>query len=222
MPTMPHSFEARLSAALEARPPQRVTMEQTRDAAVLVPFVGGVEPSLVFTVRTDRLPSHKGQISFPGGSVDAGDASPAAAALRETHEEIGMDPAVVRIVGELDSVPTFVTRYVILPFVGWIDALPELRPNPAEVAEILIVPASELTEEIRAAPGFSHKGRTYPTEAWIWNGHVIWGATARIVRVLLHRLAEAGLAPDPGDSPDWGWADPPGRLPPGAPEWLTG
>ncbi|MGH2734790.1 MAG: NUDIX hydrolase [Actinomycetota bacterium] len=197
----------RLAAALEVRPPTRTTQKGAREAAVLIPVVGGGEdagahdPTLIFTVRTDTLPSHKGQISFPGGSIDPGDESVRHTALRETQEEIGIEPDAVRIVGELDTFPTYVTGYVVTPFVGWLPEEPELRPNPAEVAEILHVPLAHLTETIRADPGFLHAGRTYPTEAWIWNDHVIWGVTARILRLLLIRLAGAGLATEPGPDP---------------------
>jgi 8-oxo-dGTP pyrophosphatase MutT (NUDIX family) len=206
---MPHRFERRLRAVLAGRAPDRVPIDDARAAAVLVPIYNGAEPTIIFTVRTENLPSHKGQISFPGGSIDAADPSPAAAALREAHEELGLHPAAVTLLGELDAVPTFVSGYVIHPFVGWVGGSPELRPNSAEVAEVLEVPVSGLVEDIRAAPGFVHKGRTFPTEAWIYDDHVIWGATARIVRVLLHRLAEAGLAESPGELPGWpSWAEP--------------
>jgi 8-oxo-dGTP pyrophosphatase MutT (NUDIX family) len=196
-------FDLRLREALAARAPERVSIRGARDAAVLIPIVNANEPTLIFTVRTDTLPSHKGQISFPGGSIDPSDDSPVSAALREAHEELGLDPGVVTVLGELDSIPTFVSGYVIFPIVGWIDSPPVLRPNPAEVAEVLKVPVGGLVEDIRAAPGFAHDGRTFPTEAWIYDGHVIWGATARIVRILLYRLADAGLAERPGGSPEW-------------------
>jgi 8-oxo-dGTP pyrophosphatase MutT (NUDIX family) len=202
-------FDVRLKKALDDRVPERVHVDGARRAAVLIPIVDDAEPNLIFTVRTDTLPSHKGQISFPGGSIDATDDSSAAAALREANEELGLDPQAVTILGELDSVPTFVSGYVIHPFVGWIERRPQLQPNPAEVAEVLEVPVDGLVEDIRAAPGFAHNGRTFPTEAWIYNGHVIWGATARIVRVLLYRLSEAGLAEHPGESPGWpSWPEP--------------
>lgn len=197
---MAGDFEARLKTALDDHRPERVPVKDARDAAVLIPVVGTAEPRLIFTVRTDTLPSHKGQISFPGGSIDARDSSPRATALREAEEELGIGSADVRVLGELDSVPTFVSGYVVTPVVGWLDKPPLLRPNPGEVAAVLEVPVVELAEEIRSEPGFSHGGRTYPTEAWIWNDNVIWGVTARIVRLFLYRLAEAALAPPPADT----------------------
>jgi 8-oxo-dGTP pyrophosphatase MutT (NUDIX family) len=177
-----------------------VPLNGARDAAVLIPIIALPEPTMIFTVRTETLPSHKGQISFPGGSIDPADASPTAAALREAQEEIGLKPSDVEVLGALDSFHTFVSGYVVTPVVGWLAQPPQLRPNPAEVAEVLEVPVADLADEIRAEPGFTHNGRTFPTEAWIWNEHVIWGVTARILRAFLGRLAEAGLADPPGDT----------------------
>ena len=175
-------------------------MEGARDAAVLIPIIAAPDPLVIFTVRTETLPSHKGQISFPGGSIDPSDESPTAAALREANEEIGIEPDAVAVLGALDSFHTFVSGYVVTPVVGWLPEPPHLRPNPAEVAEVLEVPVADLAEEIRSEPGFAHAGRTFPTEAWIWNDHVIWGVTARILRAFLVRLAEGGLADAPGET----------------------
>lgn len=203
---MTSDFEQRLSDALAKHRPHRPRVEGARSAAVLIPIVAVPEPSLLFTVRTETLPSHKGQISFPGGSIDGTDPSAEVAALRETQEELGLDPAAVRVLGELDSFPTFVSGYVVTPFVGWLQHRPALAPNPAEVASVLEVPVADLTEAIRSEAGFQHGERTYPTEAWIWRGHVIWGVTARIVRSFLALLADAGLAAPPGDTRSWDWA----------------
>ncbi|CAN5697832.1 hypothetical protein BH18ACT15_BH18ACT15_08920 [soil metagenome] len=200
---MPDDLPAALKTALTAQPLHRVEVGRQRRAAVLIPVVGAEQPALVFTVRTTTLSSHAGQISFPGGSVDLGDPSAEAAALREAHEEIGMRPEDVVLLGALDALPTFVSGYVIEPFVGWLKKMPALSPNPLEVSEILVVPLNDIAEGIRREPGFSHAGRTYPTEAWIWREHVIWGVTARILRLLLLKLADAGLAERPEGDPKW-------------------
>ena len=202
-------FRRLLAATLANSEPARVQVDDARDAAVLIPIVAVPEPTLIFTVRTETLSSHKGQISFPGGSIDPADATPKAAALREAQEEIGLDPEAVEILGELDSFPTYVSGFVVHPVVGWLPEAPDLRPNPSEVAEVLHVPLAELNEEIRAEPGFSHREQTYPTEAWVWNDNVIWGVTARIVRSFLSTLAIAGLVPEPGPTSSWtGWSPP--------------
>lgn len=203
MRAMSDTFRDRLAEALAAHEPQRVHQHGARDAAVLIPVVGGADPALVLTLRTETVPSHKGQISFPGGSIDPTDESPAAAALREAHEEIALDPTAVDVLGELDTFPTYVSGYVVTPIVGWLGSLPELRPNPAEVARVLVVPLREITEEIRNEPGFEHAGRTFPTEAWVWEDNVIWGVTARVLRGFLELLGGAGLADAPAGDGMW-------------------
>ena len=210
---MSSEFRERLSAALESHEPQRVSVDDARDAAVLIPIVAEPEPTLLFTVRTETLSSHKGQISFPGGSIDPSDEDATAAALREAEEEIGLAPNSVEVLGELDSFPTYVSGYVVTPVVGWLSSPPELKPNPAEVAEVIAVPVSSLTEQIRAEPGFVHGGRSFPTEGWVWQERVIWGVTARILRSFLALMAEAGLADAPGPTTSWtGWPVPEGRV----------
>ena len=200
---MAGSFDEQLGAVLSAREPKHVHIKGAKDAAILIPIVAVPEPTLIFTVRTDTLPSHKGQISFPGGKIDGTDDSPRSAALRESEEEIGLDPGSVRVLGEMDSMPTFVSGYVVHPFIGWLSEVPSLERNPGEVAEILHVPIDDLAEDIRREPGFEHAGRSYPTEAWVWNDHVIWGVTARIIREFLGLLAEAGLVDPPGETTSW-------------------
>src|SRR5262249_6936031 len=110
-----------IEAVVSRHTPQRYP-ELGRSAAVLVPILprpDGVH--LLFTKRSERLPTHRGQVSFPGGSVDAADASVQMAALREAQEEVGLDPLHVRVLGQLDDVPTFVTGFVISPIVGVVD-----------------------------------------------------------------------------------------------------
>ncbi len=202
MTTM-EDLEQRLRAALSRRGARDADIAGARPAAVLIPIYPGPEPTLIFTVRTDALPTHKGQISFPGGKIDPSDESPREAALREAQEEIGLDPEAVTIVGELDATPTFVSGYVVTPVVGLIDERPPLDPNPAEVAEVLEVPVSDLVEDIRREAGFEEGGRSYPTEAWVWRGHVIWGLTARLLREFLTVLGDEGLATPPGETSSW-------------------
>lgn len=192
-----------LRAALNERTPGTFSQKGARDASVLIPIVAVPEPTVIFTVRTDTVPSHKGQISFPGGSTDPGDSSAIQTALRETQEEIGLDPAAVDVLGQLDAFPTFVSGFVVTPVVGWLEEEPQLRPNPAEVASILHVPLADLNEDIRSEAGFSHGDKTYPTEAWVWQDHVIWGVTARIVRSFLWTLSRAGLIDPPAETTSW-------------------
>ena len=210
MSPMSQEFRDRLAAALAAHRPTKTTLPGTRAAAVLIPVIGSSDPTVLFTQRTDTLPKHKGQISFPGGAKDDGETL-VGAALRETAEEIDLEPTLVDVIGELDTFPTFVSGYTVTPFVGWLPERPVLSPNPAEVAAVLEVPLSSLSDEIRADPGFEHEQRTYPTEAWIWEGNVIWGVTARIVRQFLEVLAEGGVVKRPGGDGGWWYRHEPPR-----------
>lgn len=192
-----------LAEALARHQPQATHMDGSRDAAILIPIVAVPEPTLLFTQRTENVRKHKGQISFPGGSVDAADRSALDAALREAHEEIDLDPSSVEVLGELDTFPTFVSGFTVTPFVGWLDTEPVLTANPDEVAEVIHVPLRDLTDEIRSDPGFEFEGMTYPTEAWVWRNKVIWGVTARIVRQFLELLADADIIDRPGGDASW-------------------
>jgi 8-oxo-dGTP pyrophosphatase MutT (NUDIX family) len=177
---VPADFEHRLARALSARAPRRSKGSEGRAAAVLIPIVAVEEPALLLTLRTETVSTHKGQISFPGGSLEPRE-SPREAALREAQEEIGLDPGRVRVLGELDETPTFVSGYVITPVVGWVAPEPDLEPNPSEVADVIVAPIGRLSE-------------------WIYEGHIIWGVTARLLRMFLELLAEAGLGAPPGDT----------------------
>lgn len=132
------------------------------------------------TVRHADLRTHAGEVSLPGGSVDAGDASPEAAALREAHEEIGVDPAVVALVGSLDEIWIPVSNFELRPFVGTAAARPELHPHTAEVEAIVELPLDRLlhpaalTDEIIEGPGWRVRAGVYR-----YGGLRIWGATAR-------------------------------------------
>jgi 8-oxo-dGTP pyrophosphatase MutT (NUDIX family) len=163
---------------------------------VLLPLYGWPdEPGLVFTERRADLRRHAGEISFPGGRHDDGDADLAATALREAQEEIGLDPAAVEIGEELPATGTFVTGYRIHPFVGRIPHPGELdlRPNPAEVETVLTF-SLELLREGYEMRRLICRGVPIHTPTYEVEGHLIWGATARILADLLERLDRG--APD--------------------------
>ena len=160
------------------------------DSAVLVPLFedGAGDLHAVFTRRRDDLSRHAGEISFPGGRRDDGEPL-VRTALREAHEEIGLDPEAVEVVGALEPTPTFVTGYAIYPFVGVI-ATPEAAwtMSHTEVAEVLELPFSAL----RAGAGerrLVRKGIPFRTPTYEVGPHLIWGATARILGDLLTRTA---------------------------------
>jgi 8-oxo-dGTP pyrophosphatase MutT (NUDIX family) len=162
-----------------------------KDAAVLVPLFedGAGDLHAVFTRRKDDLKRHAGEISFPGGRRDEGEAL-VDTALREAHEEIGLPPADVHVIGALPPTPTFVTNYAIYPFVGLIEAGFAWVVAHAEVAEVL-----ELRlEDLRAGYGerrLVRRGIPFRTPTYEAGGHVIWGATARILGELLARASRS-------------------------------
>jgi len=157
-------------------------------AAVLVPLYQASDgPRAVFTRRREDLRRHAGEVSFPGGRRDESDPSLQATALREAHEEIGLEPGAVELIGALAPVSTFVTGYAVHPFVGLIEPGHAWTPSEAEVAEVL-----ELgLDEVAAGYGrrrLVRRGVPIRTDTYDVGGQFIWGATARIVADLLSRL----------------------------------
>ena len=161
-------------------------------AAVLVPLVERAPGiTVLLTLRTAHLTAHAGQISFPGGRVDPGDADAAAAALREAEEEVGIPRERVRVIGRLDTYWTR-TGFEIVPVVGFVEAEVVPRPDPTEVAEIFEVPLDFLADEAnhqRHSGEFQGKPRHY--YAMIWKSRTIWGATAGMLVNLAELLREA-------------------------------
>src|SRR5437764_5263941 len=159
------------------------------DAAVLVPlYLDGGELHAVFTKRRDDLSRHAGEISFPGGRQDFPDEDLRLTALREAHEEIGLPPDEVELVGALPPTPTIVTGYRIYPFVGVIKPGHDWTPQPTEVDTIL-----ELSlPDVRAGYEMKRlvrKGVPFKSVTYTVDENLIWGATARIVQQLLDRLS---------------------------------
>jgi 8-oxo-dGTP pyrophosphatase MutT (NUDIX family) len=164
---------------------------RTVDAAVLLPLYGWPDdPGLVFTERRADLRRHAGEISFPGGRRDDGDADLTATALREAQEEIGLDPARVEIGEALPPTKTFVTGYLVHPFLGRIPHPGELdlRPNPTEVETVLTFSLDLLRESFEMRR-LIRRGIPIHTPAYEVEGHLIWGATARILGDALDLLS---------------------------------
>jgi 8-oxo-dGTP pyrophosphatase MutT (NUDIX family) len=175
--------------ALQAARPKSARKVVAREglipSAVLVPIVS-IEgfAQLLLTRRTDTVETHKGHIAFPGGMVDEDDHDRVATALRETREELGISSDVIEVIDYLDDLAT-PTGFVITPVVGFLSSMPSAVPNPAEVAEVFLVPLSFLSD-----PGnCQRKSRMTDfglRETWQYEfgGRVIWGATAAIIREL--------------------------------------
>jgi len=158
-----------------------------RPSAVLVPLYDEAGLAhVVLTRRTWGLRTHQGEVSFPGGRVEPGE-SPVDGARREAYEEIGLEPAGVEIIGELDHLSTVGSGSWISPFVGVLPGRPETRPSPHEVEAVLHVPLAELLdpelfrEERWTFPG----GRVQPITFFELVGDTVWGATASLLRQLL-------------------------------------
>jgi 8-oxo-dGTP pyrophosphatase MutT (NUDIX family) len=184
---------AQLAAYLRSHPGQPLDLPglELREAAVLVPLtVRGEVPVAIFTRRQDTLRRHAGQISFPGGVRDPQDTTPLHAALREVHEEVGVRPGAVEVLGMLDEIPT-ITEFRVVPFVGRLPPQTVLDPNPAEIAELIEVPLAALQEpERQRVEKRFVRGAERDIYFFEYAGHTIWGATARIVRNLLDVTAE--------------------------------
>ncbi|MBU2889788.1 CoA pyrophosphatase [Celeribacter halophilus] len=162
-----------------------------RPAGVLVPIRETADGlRLILTKRSSALKHHPGQIAFPGGRVEPTDVSPVEAALREAHEEIGLPPSVVEVLGQLPTHQT-VTQFEMYPVLGWIRGDCELTPEAGEVSEIFEVPLSHVlnsanfTIQSRRWRGHMRSFYTVP-----YGPYYIWGATARILRVLADRVAQ--------------------------------
>lgn len=163
-------------------------MHGSTEAAVLVPIFDWPEnPGLIFTERRSDLRRHAGEISFPGGRRDGPTEELVETALRETHEEIALSPTEVELAGALPPVGTFVTSYKVFPFVGLVDAGRELTPNPAEVAAVLELRIDDLVAGY-GKRRLVRRGVPIKTDTYLVDDQLIWGATARILSLLLERL----------------------------------
>lgn len=159
-----------------------------REAAVLVAITDRAEPGLILTQRREHLRTHPGQVAFPGGRIDEGEDA-VAAALREAQEELGLNPAVVRLLGEADSYCT-VTGYWVTPVIGVVPPELELVANPEEVADWFEAPLDFVLDPAnqRRMTG-EYRGRTRHYYQIDWNGRHIWGATAAMLVNLSRRIA---------------------------------
>jgi 8-oxo-dGTP pyrophosphatase MutT (NUDIX family) len=167
---------------------EQAGVQASRPAAVLVPVVDHPEPSVLLTLRTSDLPSHGGQVAFPGGKIDAADASPVAAALREAQEEVGLLPELIEPIGYLDLYLTF-TGFRILPVVARVIPNYELKINASEVADAFEVPLAFVMDKANhARKSRDWKGVTRHYYEMPFGERYIWGVTAGILRNLYEKV----------------------------------
>jgi 8-oxo-dGTP pyrophosphatase MutT (NUDIX family) len=180
----------RIRAGLRPTPPELSASEPSlRPAAVLMPIVERSEPSVLFTRRTEHLPSHAGQICFPGGRYHADDKTLIRTALREMEEEIGLPPEAVEVAGFLDSYETLNTGFAILPVVGFLGVDFMLSINPQEVAEVFEAPLAYILDPMNhARRSVEREGVMREFYAIDYGAHTIWGATAAMIVNLSERL----------------------------------
>ena len=176
-----------------ARNPRRTVVDPSLKPAgvLLLVYAKDGERSVLLNKRTELVEHHKGEISFPGGSMDGGDESLLHTALRETHEEMGIDPGDVELLGQLDDMPT-ISNFLISAFVATIPYPYDFTPSEIEVAEVLEVPISHLrsAQSWRDDARF-HQGALQVSRSYVYQGHVIFGATARVLANFLEVVGDA-------------------------------
>jgi len=187
-----------LKGRLQKTPPRPLILPglELREAAVLIPLFSrrGI-PHVLFTKRTESLRNHAGQISFPGGARDESDRTPLHTALRETREELGIPPEAVDVLGLLEEIPT-ITQFRVLPFVGVIPSDFPYVVNAAEIEEIIEIPISHLLRpDIQRMQKREILGREREIYFYDYGKHVIWGATARMLRNLLQVVSALKTVP---------------------------
>jgi 8-oxo-dGTP pyrophosphatase MutT (NUDIX family) len=193
----------RARAQLRRNTPVSIELEAWNPAAVLLLLyhLAGTE-HILLTVRSNDVEHHKGQISFPGGAVHAADADLEATALRETYEEVGLDPDNIEVLGRLDDMVTN-SHFRVTPVVGVLHGGPhEFIPSPAEVAEVLEVPLRHLLKPQNCAVDRQEQpGETARHPTYEFQGHRIWGATARILADFLQLLDSGPRSGTGSDAP---------------------
>jgi 8-oxo-dGTP pyrophosphatase MutT (NUDIX family) len=177
-----------IKIALANFPPKPLPDDGSKRGAVLVPiYEKADELFIIFTKRTEHLPYHKGQISFPGGKLEEQDCALMDCALRETKEEIGLIEEKITIIGELNQIKTNSSNILLSAFVGLIDYPFKLQKNDEEVEEIIEIPLKDLLNDSQWEQKEILVGRERTEKVWFFYYHdkIVWGATAKIIMQFL-------------------------------------
>ena len=181
-----------LRAILAHRVPQRIEVNGTdyTQASVLLPlFARDGQYWLLFTRRANTVEYHKGEVSFPGGTVDEDDDSLEGTAKRETFEEIGVREEDIEILGQLDDIPTMTSGFIIHPFVGVVPFPYMFKINKREVEHLIEVPLKFLFDPSQPQPlSIDNKTDIFKVPAFVYKGAVIWGATERILENFINLI----------------------------------
>lgn len=188
-------METYIAEVLQARQSQELTIPGRRLAAVLVPlYCHDGDYGVIFTKRSDRMVHHRGQIAFPGGGHEPHDPSLEHTALRESSEEIGLRPDHVRVLGQLDDLLTSNSNYLVRPYVGAIPYPYAFTLDRRETASVIEVPLRFLRENNPPSQIVrEHEGRVVQSFFFDYEEHIIWGATAKIIKQFLDLLDQAKL-----------------------------
>ena len=180
-----------IKRALESHPRRTVDVPGRRQAGVLILlFERDGEPWVVLTERTHLVSLHKGEISFPGGARDAEDEDLWATAVRETVEELGVDPNTLQQLGAMDDYPTFSSGYIVSPFVAAVEPPEEWTASEAEIAQVIEIPLRRLLDVGRMEV-WERDGIRFPMHIFDVDEHRIWGVTAFILRRFLDIVGPA-------------------------------
>jgi len=182
-----------LTERLSKYAPRQLALDYP-EAGVLVPVTDDHRnPEIIFTLRSEHMKTHRGQVAFPGGKRDPEDASLAETALRETHEEIGLPPDQVRLISPLSQVMSL-HRIVVTPYVGLVPVDHPLQANPAEIESIFRVPVSFFLEDKRERTDtLSFQHNTLYVPCYRWERYQIWGLSAVVLVDFLNAVYDAGI-----------------------------
>lgn len=183
-------FEQSLLRARRLNPKKTLPSDGLITAAVLAPiFQKNGSLHVLLTQRSEMVEHHRGEISFPGGKLDPTDPDLRSCALRETHEELGIPPHDVKVIEELDDFYTVATKFHVVPFVGVIPYPYKLRLSSREIAAIVDPPLEIFFDPSRRSEDiWIFRGEPVTVVSYKWEGHNIWGATARILKHLVELI----------------------------------